>query len=108
MKKYVSRTEYCEAHGHTVRNGGQGKCNDAWALFEIAHRNGVTDKETVFAAGAALGLNLGNLKTEWNYWCDANLPGTKMVRNLMSGKMVEIPTDTPFCCDPSTETYWSM
>lgn len=33
---------------------------------------------------------------------------TKMVRNLMSGKMVEIDADTPFCCDPSTETYWSM
>jgi hypothetical protein len=33
---------------------------------------------------------------------------TKQVRNLMSGKMIEIDADTPFCCDPSTETYWSM
>lgn len=33
---------------------------------------------------------------------------TKVVKNLMSGEDVEIPSDTPFCCDPSTETYWSM
>lgn len=32
----------------------------------------------------------------------------KVVRNLMSGAEIEIPVDTPFCCDPSTETYWSM
>ena len=33
---------------------------------------------------------------------------TKMVKNLMSGLMMEIPKDTPHCCDPSTETFWSM
>ena len=32
----------------------------------------------------------------------------KTVRNLMSGKEVEIPADTPIHCDPSSETYWSM
>ena len=32
----------------------------------------------------------------------------KTVRNLMSGKEIEIPADTPLCCDPSSETYWSM
>jgi hypothetical protein len=35
-------------------------------------------------------------------------PKTKMVRNLMSGKMIEIDANTPLCCDPSSETYWSM
>jgi len=35
-------------------------------------------------------------------------PKMKKVRNLMSGKVVEIPEDTPYCCDPSSETYWSM
>jgi hypothetical protein len=34
-------------------------------------------------------------------------PKTRKVVNLMSGKTVEIASDTPFCCDPSTETYWS-
>ena len=32
----------------------------------------------------------------------------KTVRNLMSGKDVVIDSDTPLCCDPSSETYWSM
>lgn len=35
-------------------------------------------------------------------------PKTKMVKNIMSGKMVEIAYDTPMCCDPSTELYHSM
>lgn len=30
------------------------------------------------------------------------------VKNLMSGKEFEIAEDTPLCCDPSSETYWSM
>ena len=28
--------------------------------------------------------------------------------NLMSGKEFEQPINTPLCCDPSSETYWSM
>ena len=32
----------------------------------------------------------------------------KTVKNLMTGKLVEIEADTPHCCDPSSETYWSM
>lgn len=34
--------------------------------------------------------------------------GTKVVRSLMSGKEVVIRKDAPLCCDPSSETYWSM
>lgn len=30
------------------------------------------------------------------------------VKNLMSGKDVQIAADTPLCCNPSSETYWSM
>lgn len=33
---------------------------------------------------------------------------TKIVTNLISGKLVRIPVNTPLCCDPSSETYWSM
>ena len=36
------------------------------------------------------------------------VPTMKTVVNLMSGKEVQIPHDTPLCCDPSSETYWSM
>jgi hypothetical protein len=32
----------------------------------------------------------------------------KKVKNLMSGKEIEIDADTPHCCNPATETYWSM
>ena len=32
----------------------------------------------------------------------------KKVINLMTGTEVEIPSNTPLCCDPSSETYWSM
>ncbi len=30
------------------------------------------------------------------------------VRNLMTGKEVQIEADTPWCCNPASETYWSM
>jgi hypothetical protein len=32
----------------------------------------------------------------------------KKVLNLMSGVEIEIPADTPRCCDPSSELYWTM
>jgi hypothetical protein len=32
----------------------------------------------------------------------------KTVKNLMTGEEIVIPADTPRCCDPSTELYWSM
>lgn len=32
----------------------------------------------------------------------------RTVKNLMSGTDVKIAADTPLCCDPSSETYWSM
>lgn len=35
-------------------------------------------------------------------------PKMKKVKSLMTGEEIEIRVDTPFCCDPSTETYWSM
>jgi hypothetical protein len=37
-------------------------------------------------------------------------PTPKMVTviNLMTGLPIEIAEDTPRCCDPSTELYWSM
>ena len=35
-------------------------------------------------------------------------PTYKTVKNLMTGKDIQIDADTPLCCDPSSETYWSM
>lgn len=34
--------------------------------------------------------------------------GMKTVKNLMTGQEIQIAEDTPYCCDPSTERYWSM
>ena len=36
------------------------------------------------------------------------VPTMKTVRNLMSGKDIQIPHDTPRACDPSSELYWTM
>lgn len=36
------------------------------------------------------------------------VPTYKYVKNLMSGKEVKIEHDTPRCCDPSSELYWTM
>jgi hypothetical protein len=36
------------------------------------------------------------------------IPTMKVVTNLMTGKEMEIPHDTPRSCDPSTETFWSI
>jgi hypothetical protein len=35
-------------------------------------------------------------------------PTMKTVKNLMTGANVEIDRDTPWCCNPASETYWSM
>ena len=32
----------------------------------------------------------------------------KTVKNLMTGKDVQIEADTPWCCNPASEKYWSM
>jgi hypothetical protein len=40
---------------------------------------------------------------------DSTFPVGKItVKNLMSGKPVEIDADTPWCCNPASETFWSM
>lgn len=30
------------------------------------------------------------------------------VKNLMTGAPVTIDADTPWCCNPASETFWSM
>lgn len=37
-----------------------------------------------------------------------NIEKTETVINLMSGKEVKQGVNTPRCCDPSSELYWSM
>lgn len=35
-------------------------------------------------------------------------PATKIVKSLLTGAEVEIDSDCPRCCDPSSELYWTM
>jgi hypothetical protein len=51
-------------------------------------------------------------KFVYNYveesWFNIKYPvGTKVVKNLMTGKDVVIAEDTPWCCNPASESYWS-
>lgn len=34
--------------------------------------------------------------------------GRRVTKSLLTGEIIVIPADTPYCCDPSTERYWSM
>ena len=43
-----------------------------------------------------------------SYSYRAPQPNTKIVKNLMTGQDVEIDADTPWCCNPASETFWSM
>ena len=50
-------------------------------------------------------FDLYNPSEGWRFeW----FPAMKTVRNLMTGAEVEIPSDTPRSCDPSSELYWTM
>ena len=55
--------------------------------------------------------NAGKVVYNWveQSWFLLKYPvGTKTVKNLMTGKDVQIAADTPWCCNPASETYWSM
>ena len=54
------------------------------------------------------GLNVLNADKDPMIEYRKNDKRTKIVTNLLSGKLVRIPVNTPLCCDPSSETYWSM
>ena len=63
---------------------------------------------STYAAARAAQSKLG-FKSTHKVVCAADYAvPMKTVKNLMSGKELTIPADTPLCCDPSSETYWSM
>ena len=63
------------------------------------------DRDTVERELNGLAQLLYPKKNGWRF--DVQ-PATRIVKSLMTGKDIEIAYDTPHCCDPSTETYWSM
>ena len=62
------------------------------------------DRETVERELRELAVELYPQKSGWRF--DVQ-PAMKTVKNLMTGKLVEIAADTPWSCDPSSEAYWS-
>ena len=67
---------------------------------------------TVWVARSEKGMRrecneLYNLYPATKGWRFEYVPTMKTVRNLMSGVDIQIPHDTPWACNPSSETYWS-
>lgn len=79
----------------------------------ITRTNGMVTYETEAAARAgrtrllATGRFPDGLEVMGFEAYHRQVPSMK-VRNLMTGKEIEIAADTPLCCDPSSERYWSM
>jgi hypothetical protein len=49
-------------------------------------------------------FDLYNPNKGWRFeW----FPAYKTVKNLMTGKDVQIDRDTPWSCNPASESYWS-
>jgi hypothetical protein len=95
-------TYYCPIY----RGRGRG----AWLVESFA---------TERAAKAALTRALKNPKmdtvTNRDDWAIAekeefhrSIEKTKIVKAIMTGKDVTLPVNTPACCDPSYELYYSM
>jgi hypothetical protein len=72
LGNYVTRKQMVEAAGHTTRDD-QVKCEQAWTHLSHAHSiTGVNmDRTKIEEAGVLLGLNAGNIRTEYLYWRDA-------------------------------------
>ena len=76
-------------------------------LIAASLRNSSASPETVQAMADTLATT--NPRLDRARFIKAASPvQMKTVRNLMSGKEIEIAADTPLSCDPSSETYWSM
>jgi len=57
-------------------------------------------------AAAKKGLNSTPVDPKIEYL--SNEGKTKIVTSLVGGQLVRIAVNTPRCCDPSSELYWTM
>jgi hypothetical protein len=80
---------------------------------------GPRDRESYATEGAARAARTRFLKAQLVYGEDDILIAESSkfyteiekevdTRNLMSGKDIKIKANTPWCCNPASETYWSM
>ena len=72
----------------------------------------ITRKQKEFLKNPGLYVSNDGPLFDWGY-ADAEyfhraIEKTETKRNLITGKEFTQSVNTPRCCDPSTETYWSM
>jgi hypothetical protein len=71
--------------------------------------NGKKVEEFYWAGKLIVYVDHHLVETDFDTTCQSLLlPGQKIVKNLMSKRPVILEEGTPLCCDPSSETYWSM
>jgi hypothetical protein len=63
------------------------------------------DRATVERELQALTAQLYPAKSGWRFDVQERY---MTVKSLMTGEDVQISADTPWCCNPASETYWSM
>lgn len=44
----------------------------------------------------------------WEWQKENLVDGKRVVKSYMTGEGVLIDEDTPWCCNPASETFWSM
>lgn len=104
-KDYISVNPYWYNEHFTGR--ALAFMTDLMAAMNVGNHDNSDIQSDYFDVGWYVDVKIGRWSKPYIFTGKRPV-GTKKVRNLMSGKIVEIAADTPHCCDPSTETYWSM
>ncbi len=83
--------------------------NNATAQIAEAIKSANVDNASRKAMGEAIFATLGDKRTKLIDFLAA-CGVTRTTSNLMNPDAgeFEIPINTPLCCDPHSETYWSM
>jgi hypothetical protein len=98
---------------YTVFTVTKQERNMSYIVYQVGSTAKIKEFNT--AAGAkrsatVMNRNAGAVKyavAHFTYY-DTFVVHKKTVRNLMTGQAVEIDSNTPWCCNPASETYWSM
>ena len=92
------------------------RVSDTRRLDRIFNEVHVESYETLAAAKAAItrvcnkqtGRDTRDYEVADSAYFYRKVEKKETVQNLMSGRDVVQGVNTPLCCDPSSETYWSM
>lgn len=59
-------------------------------------------------SGLTFGPIFNRIDDLWTWQKENITDNQKVVKSLMTGEGVLIDKDTPWCCNPASETFWSM